>query len=182
MNSMMILFVSVALLLTTCTGNSTTKSKTKTDDTLREVPEHHVKDNQEISNHDSTILHTGWYYVIDTANGVERRLDKSSQTFFLDPLPIVTAKNFTSFEIYESNADGHKYLGLTLRLDKEGTENWSSATANSIGKQLAFVLDNRLLQVARVNSQITAGVTALNRGDYTREELENFKTIIKNEK
>ena len=94
----------------------------------------------------------------------------------------MTAKNFTTFEIYESNAGGQKYIGLTMRLDQTGTENWSVATEKSIGKQLAFILDNRLLQVAKVNAQITAGVTALNRGDYSRAELENFKTIIESEK
>ena len=144
--------------------------------------EHHITNIAEITKHDSTILYTGWYYVVDTHNGSRRQLDKSNEIFFLDPSPIVTAKNFTTFEIYESNAGGHSYLGLTMRLDKEGTENWRIATENSIGKQLAFVLDNRLLQVPRVNSQITAGVTALNRGNYTRQELENFKTIIESEK
>jgi hypothetical protein len=49
-------------------------------------------------------------------------------------------------------------------------------------KKLAFILDNRLLQVATVNSQITGGITALNRRDYSRQELENFKIIIESEK
>jgi preprotein translocase subunit SecD len=109
-------------------------------------------------------------------------LDKSTDTFFIDPKPIVVVKNFTTFEIYESNADGQKYIGLTMRLDEVETENWSVATEKAIGKQLAFILDNRLLHVAKVNSQISACVTALNRGDYSKSELENFKTIIESER
>jgi preprotein translocase subunit SecD len=120
--------------------------------------------------------------VVDTPNKYKRQLDKSDETFYLDPKPIVTVKNFTTFEIYESNSKDNKYLGLAMRLDKEGTESWSNATYRAIGNKLAFVLDNRLLQVAMVNSQITGGVTALNRGGYTRQELENFKTIIESEK
>ncbi len=94
----------------------------------------------------------------------------------------MTAKNFTTFEIYENNIGGKKQIGMTMRLDEVGTEKWSIATEKAIGKQLAFILDNRLLQVAKVNAQITAGVTALNRGDYSRAELEDFKTLIEHEK
>jgi preprotein translocase subunit SecD len=122
--------------------------------------------------------------VVDTLTAYKRQLDKSGETYFLDPKPIVTAKNVSSFEIYESSYNDKKYLGLTMLLDKEGTENWSFATRKAVitGMRLAFILDNRLLQVAKVNSQITGGVTALNRGDYSRQELENFKTLIESEK
>ena len=69
-----------------------------------------------------------------------------------------------------------------MRLDKEGTQHRSYATQKAIMNKLAFILDNRLLQVATVNSQITSGVTALNRGDYSKQELENFKTTIETER
>ena len=173
------LFISLFFLLTSCSDNS---SQTKIGDRLLEDPEHHIKDSPGITKHDSTTIYTGWYYVVDSDNGFKRQLDKSTDTFFIDPNPIVTAKNFTTFEIYGSNEGGQKYVGLTMRLDQIGTENWSIATGKSIGKQLAFILDNRLLHVAKVNAQITAGVTALNRGDYSKAELENFKKIIESEK
>ncbi len=168
------------LPLTGCADNSS--ANPKIGDRLLEDPEHHIKDSSDILKHDSTILNTGWYYVVDTPNGYKRELDKSDETFYLDPKPIVTAKNIITFEIYEGNYKYKKYFGLTMRLDKEGTENWSNATYKAVGNKLAFVLDNRLLQVAMVNSQITGGVTALNRRDYSRQELESFKTIIENER
>ena len=173
------LFLSFIFLSTACSDNN---SQAKVGDRLPEDPEHHIKDSPTITKHDSTILYTGWYYIVDTDNGFKRQLYKSTETFFIDPKPIVVAKNFRTFEIYESKAGGQKYIGLTMRLDETGTENWSVATEKAVGKQLAFILDNRLLHVAKVNSQITAGVTALNRGDYSRVELENFKTIIESEK
>lgn len=179
MKFMTTLFISLIFLLTSCADNSSQK---KIGDRLLEDPEHHIKDSPDITNHDSTILYTGWYYVVDSDNGFKHQLDKSTDTFFIDPNPSVTAKNFTTFEIYESNTGGQKHVGLTMRLDQTGTENWSIATEKSIGKQLAFILDNQLLYVAKVNAQITAGVTALNRGDYSKAELENFKTIIESEK
>jgi preprotein translocase subunit SecD len=149
---------------------------------LLEDPEHHIKDNPTITKHDSSILYTGWYFIMDSENGFKRPLDKSSDTFFIAPNPIVTAKNFTSLEIYESNSDGQKYIGLSIKLDETGTENWSAATEKAIGKNLAFILDNRLVHVAKINSQVSAGVTALNRSDYSKAELENFKRIIESER
>lgn len=171
---------SLILLLTGCADSN--PAQQKIGNRLLEDPEHHIKDSPDILKHDSTILYTGWYYVVDTPSNYKRQLDKSDETFYLDPKPIVTAKNFTEFEIYESSHNDKKYLGLTMWLDKEGTENWSYATQKAIMKKLAFILDNRLLQVGTVMSQITGGVTALNRGNYTRQELEKFKTIIESEK
>lgn len=161
------LFFSFLILLTVCSGNNT----------LAQISERLLEEP-----HDSTILYTGWYNIVDTNNGIKRQLDKSTDTFFIDPNPIVTVANIKTSEIYESNTGGQKFVGLTMHLDETGTESWSVATEKAIGKQLAFILDNRLLQVAKVNSQITSGVTALNRGDYSRAELENFKKIIESEK
>ena len=182
MTNMTTFLLSLIFLLTGCADNNSNERKKDIGDRLLEDPEHHIKDSPDILKHDSTILYTGWYYVVDTSNGYKRQLDKSDETYYLDPRPIVTAKNFTTFEIYESIFKDKKDFGLSMRLDKEGTENWSNATLRALGSKLAFVLDNRLLQVAMVNSQITGGVTALNRGDYTRQEFENFKTIIESEK
>jgi len=179
MKYMTTLFLSFMFLLTACLDNN---SQAQLGARLHEDHEHHIKDSPNINKHDTTILYTGWYYIVDTDNGFKRQLDKSTDTFFIDPKPIVVAKNFTTFEIYVSNTDGQKYFGLTMRLDGQGTENWSVATEKAIGKQLAFILDNKLLYVAKVNSQITTGVSALNRGDYSKAELENFKTIIEGEK
>ena len=178
MRFMVQLFFSLIFLLTACTENN---SQNKVSVRLLEDPEHHINDSQEITKHDSTILYTGWYYIIDTNNGYKRILDKSTETYYLDRNPIVTAKNFTKLEIYETKGE-KKYFGLSIRFDEEGTERWSLATEKSIGKKLAFILDNRLLYVPEVNSQITGGMSAINRGDYSKDELENFKNIIESEK
>ena len=180
MANMTTLLFSLIFLLTGCTDNNSVKQKIG--DRLLEDPEHHIKDSPDILKHDSTILYTGWYYVVDTPNNYKRKLDKSDETYYLNPKPITNAKNITTFEIYESSYNNKKVFGLTMRLDKQGTENWTNATYRAVGNKLAFVLDNRLLQVAMVNSQITGGVTALNRNNYSRQELENFKTIIESEK
>jgi len=130
------LLFSIMLFLTSYTDNSPSER------------EYHIKDSRYILKYDSTTLYTGWYYVVDSSNSFKRQLNKSDETYYLDPKPIVKAKNIATFDIYESNYDGKKYFGLTMRLDKEGTENWSSATrkAEMTGMRLAFILDNILLQ------------------------------------
>jgi len=125
------------------------------------------------------VLETGWYYLVDTANGYKRQLDKTSEYYFLNPIPIAKSKDFTTLEIYKST-HGDDY-GLTMRLNDTGTKAWSEATGKSVGNKLAFILDDKLLFTAVVNSQIDFGVTALNRGDISKEELERIKAIIENE-
>ncbi len=126
-----------------------------------------------------SILITGWYYILDDQNGIKRQLDRDSLYYFLDPTPIVTVKNISDFEIYTARAGD---VGLKMTLDESGTAAWSQATEKSIGKRLAFVVDNKLLHVPLVNAKISFGLTALNRGIYSREDLVAIAKIIEKEK
>ncbi len=165
----------VSLLFLIACGNSDTIRNNRI---LIPDPEHQIKDSPDITSFDS-ILYTGWYYIADINNGYKRQLDKSHDYYFIDPKPIVIAKNFKRLEIYNNKEEVFEML---IQLDETGTKAWSIATDKYVGKKLAFILDNRLLEADYVNSQITAGVTALIRGDYTKAELENFKIIIESEK
>lgn len=136
-----------------------------------------TKDNLFV-NTDSTLI-TGWYYILDNQNGIKRQLDRDSLYYFLDPTPIVTVKNISDFEIYTARAGD---VGLKMTLDEKGTTAWREATEKSIGKRLAFVVDNKLLHVPLVNSKISFGLTALNRGIYSREDLVAIAKIIEREK
>lgn len=124
---------------------------------------------------DSISLQTGWYYVKDT--GLKRELYRSKEIYLINPDPIVTSKNVVSSEIYESNVS-EKSFGLKMQLDEKGAKAWSIATERATNQQVAFILNNYLLQVATVNGQIDGGVTALNRDIYTKQDLDSFKTLI----
>jgi len=124
-------------------------------------------------------LKTGWYYIVNTDNGYKRQLDQDTAFYFIKPNPIITAKNITNLDIYKDNYGG---IGLSMKLDDSGTKFWSEATNKAIGKQLAFIFDNKLLHVPKVNSQITGGITALNRDIYSVNELETIKAAIEKEK
>jgi hypothetical protein len=125
---------------------------------------------------DST-LETGWYYILKSNGGIKRTLDRDTTSYFLDSLPIVTANNIIKFNIYTSI---YGDIGLSMQLDEAGTRAWSTATRKATGKQLAFVVDDKLLHVASVNSEITGGMTALNRGIYTEQELQDIQKQIEN--
>jgi len=124
-------------------------------------------------------LKTGWYYLTDKENGIEKTLKGTEETHFIEPTPIVTVDNFTDLEIYQSNYGDY---GLTIRLDDKGTKEWSVATGKSINKKLALIIDNELYFTPTVNSQIDVGITALNRGDLTEKELKAIKLKIEKEK
>lgn len=128
----------------------------------------------------SKILKTGWYYVVDSRTGVKRQLDKSKERYFIDRHPIVTASNFTDLLIDGSTYSyGPKYqYRLVMQLDLAGAKLMGMATKKSIGKKLAFILDNRLLNVVGVMAQVDNGMTVMDRGTYSKEELERIKAAV----
>jgi hypothetical protein len=124
---------------------------------------------------DSTLL-TGWYAVVDTDSGFIRPLEKSQETYALNPRPVLTAEDIIKLEVSKNNYGSNM---LIMWFGERGTELWSEATQAAIGKNLAFVLNDKLLYLALVNSQITAGVSALIRDDYSPNELNEIKNAIK---
>jgi preprotein translocase subunit SecD len=157
MNSKMTLTLLTTLILFNCGTVSQKEEK------------ENLTDKFELVKSDST-LKTGWYY-IDNKAGLKRQLDKDTTWYLINPIPIVTAKNVIEMEIYESNFGD---LGLSMQLDSDGTDLWSEATEKATTGRLAFVLNDKLLHAPIVNSQITNGMTALNTGNYSRQELEKI--------
>jgi preprotein translocase subunit SecD len=128
----------------------------------------------------STILKTGWYYVVNSRSGVKRQLDKSKEHYFIDKHPIVTANNFTNLLLDGSTYSyGPEYqYRLVMQLDLAGAKLMGMATKKSIGKKLAFILNDKLLNVVGVMAMVDNGMTVMDRGTYTKEELEKFKAAV----
>ncbi len=68
-----------------------------------------------------------------------------------------------------------------MELDLVGKKQMGIATKRWIGKKIAFILDNRLLYVVPVLGQVDNGITVIDRGIYSKTELEEFKTLIRSE-
>lgn len=167
MTNIFIFTLTIALLTLGCSTNS---AQTKRPDNQIS----NILDSASIQNAKTKSLCTGWYYVLDTINDFKYQLDKSDEIFYLNPSPIVIKDNIVSTEIYET-----KFLvGLGMQLDDFGTKRWADATGKYITKRLAFILDNKLIIAAKVNAQITMGATAINRTEYNRQDIENFKKLL----
>ena len=128
-----------------------------------------------------SILKTGWYYVTDQQTNFKRQLDKTSEFYFIIPDVIIPVSQFKEMEITNSEYKGKNYPMLVIRFDSMGTASWSIATEKSIGRKLALIVNDKLVIAPKVNLQITAGVSALSRRDYTKQELEDILKEIENE-
>lgn len=154
----------------------------KSGNRLTKASLHQRKAKPKIAQRNTPVLRTGWYYVVEKGKGLKRQLEKSEESYFIDRNPILTPKNFSVLSIDGSTLPGGSYsYRLIMQLDREGHELWFIATKKSIGKQLAFILDNRLLQVVTVNSPVLSGVTVIDRGTDSRQEIEKLKAIIERE-
>jgi hypothetical protein len=122
---------------------------------------------------DSTLL-TGWYYVSDSC-GFVRQLDKSDEYYTINPYPVVTFEDIVGMDI-ERNREG--YLYLSMRFGERGRKSWEIATSKAINRQMAFVVDNKLLYTPFVHAQITGGISAFGRVEYSKEELEKILLSI----
>jgi preprotein translocase subunit SecD len=130
------------------------------------------------SGSDST-LKTGWYFISDKENAYKRKLDKDSKIYYINPIPIIRPYNITSVEIYQTNDSSY---ALLMRLDDHSTKLWQKATEETNGYYLAFIVDDILLYTPKVNSSIYNGIASLNRGIYSKQELERIKLILEKEK
>lgn len=172
------LLLYILFMLTSSNAYCLVKNKVETK--ALNYSEYNAEVKKTITKNDSTTLCTGWYYILDSLHGFRRELYKSDKIYYLDPEPILTAKNIKSSEIYERFFYGRKYFGIAIQLDEDGTNSWSCATKNAGVKSvyIAFVLDNKLLLVLETNAHITNGRVDINRGDFSRQEVEDFKRII----
>ena len=124
-------------------------------------------------------LKTGWYYIADKPTPFKRQLEKTQTSYFINPVAIVTAKQIAKVGIADDDIRHAKYVAI--KFNDAATNAFSIATAKSIHQKIALIIDDKLIIAPTVQAQITSGVSAINRGDYSKEELERFVTIIKTE-
>lgn len=129
-----------------------------------------------------SMLKTGWYYVTDQQTNFKRQLDKTSEFYFIDPNVIVPIGQFTKLELADSEYEGKSYPMLVIRFDTKGTDSWSIAIEKQIGGKLALIVNDKLVIAPKVNSRISAGVSALNRTDYTKQDIDEILKQIENER
>lgn len=124
-------------------------------------------------------LKTGWYFISADTTGYKRQLDKSGDIYYIDPAPILLANHFKMVEVQEGTYQGKQRLSLFFRFDEVGTKAWSDGTLKAMDGRIAFVVDDVLMCAPMVRSQITSGVSVMDRGNETREGLEAIAAQIR---
>ncbi len=138
-----------------------------------------IKENNTVNSH----LVTGWYYINDNEEGIKRKLDKTEEYYYVNPKPIVIQKYFDKVEIYKTD-DFKEKTGnteaLSIIIHRNYEYLWGDATEKAAGRRLGFIINNKLVNAPKVTFRIEGGVSSVNRGVYTKEELESFIEQINN--
>lgn len=122
------------------------------------------------------VLETGWYHVVDSAMGIKKELG-SDTSYYLDPEPVITSQNFASMSVKNPIPD-MDWWEVVVQLDDAGREAFKATTAKSIKRDLAFVVDDELFSVVRIQATIPNGILSLSRRSFTKSEAESLKAKI----
>lgn len=142
-----------------------------------EIP--HTVESAHAQNLETGKLATGWYYISSSETEFQRKLEKSDTlSYFLNPKPIAVQSDFGTIEIYKSDAGGEDYVGLTIPLEGDAVKRWFEATDSYVGKNLGLIVNDRLVHAPAVFSSVGNGMSALNRIDYSEEELLEIKNEL----
>ena len=163
--SRLILFLIGVFTIVSCNSQTPAKS-TATMNSVDYIYQKNIQD---------SVLATGWYFIERESMGFERQLEKTEEIYFLNPRPIAVVSNFKKVAL-KKNRYNDFYLSISL--DEAGTQSWAAATLKATGGKLGFMLNNRLLYVPHINSQITQGITTINSSSYTKEEYEELERLI----
>jgi hypothetical protein len=132
-----------------------------------------------------SFLPTGWYYIAERAGGWKRKLARTSEVFFIDPIPVVTVKDFKGTLLFHEK----DCYALIIQLDSNCFAAWALALQKAKGKKLAFIIDDSLLQTPVVDGQFAredpgefGEIYALPCLSYSGAELKRYRAIIEGEK
>ena len=117
-------------------------------------------------------LETGWYYIVkkDQLDSVEKIKINTQDTFYLNPIPVVTVPHFKEVMIY-SGMVGNE--GMQVIMNEAGIKLWADATKLYARNYMGFVIDNELVHVQRIASQDLYGTSTLNEKWFDIKYLED---------
>jgi hypothetical protein len=127
---------------------------------------------------DAKKLQTGWYVVVDSSK-FKRVHTRKSSSHFLDWVPLCIVGDFTAENIY-ANKQGSFEMSFTL--SEYALKAWKSSCYEDIGMKVAFVLNDQLIDIVKVDKEVKNGLIVLKENAYTEEELKAIKHAIEKEK
>lgn len=108
-------------------------------------------------------LANGWYSVVDSAVDVATVHLSNGSVYHLHPTPILTVSDFETMTPESLAPDDDSHWIIKVKLDESGRESFARAARESVGKELAFVVDNMLFtEPVRINTEIPSGILIIN--------------------
>ncbi|MDX2431787.1 MAG: hypothetical protein QNK35_12695 [Bacteroides sp.] len=84
-------------------------------------------------------------------------------------------KDLNSVSMQESKREGNYDLLLTF--SKEGADNWARMTKENVGRNIAIVLDGKVVAAPMVRQEITQGKCMIS-GDFSKTEASEMKALL----
>lgn len=86
-------------------------------------------------------------------------------------------KDLNSVSMQESKRKGNYDLLLTF--SKEGADNWARMTKENVGRNIAIVMNGKVLAAPLVQMEITGGKCMIS-GDFSETEASEMKALLEN--
>ncbi|OGD23568.1 MAG: protein-export membrane protein SecD [Candidatus Aminicenantes bacterium RBG_13_59_9] len=96
--------------------------------------------------------------------------------YLVDKVATVSGKDLRTVR---RSADEWNSPAVSFSLDPDGGRRFEKATGENIGKQIAIILDNKVISAPRVESVIPAATGGIIRGRFTVEEAEDLVVVLK---
>jgi preprotein translocase subunit SecD len=96
--------------------------------------------------------------------------------YLVDRVATVTGKDLRTVR---RSVDEWNSPAVSFSLNPDGGRRFEKATGENIGKQIAIILDNRVISAPRVESVIPAATGGIIRGRFTAEEAEDLVVVLK---
>jgi len=122
-----------------------------------------------------SFLPTGIYPISESKTSIEKYFEKDEDTYFIVSKPIIAVERFDSVKVNKIDDD---LYGLQVTLDETGKKELADASTNAVGVKWAFIVNNYLWAVARVNTPITEGELVMSGGHFTQNYLEDIASQI----
>ncbi|MBP1768620.1 MAG: preprotein translocase subunit SecD [Candidatus Aminicenantes bacterium] len=126
---------------------------------------------------EATLLASTGGLVPDDAQVVKGDPKRQEVGFYLvDKVATVSGKDLRTVR---RSADEWNTPAVSFSLDPDGGRRFEKATGENIGKQIAIILDNKVISAPRVESVIPAATGGIIRGRFTPEEAEDLVVVLK---
>lgn len=134
-----------------------------------------VKDSEEIKKRIGKTAKLSLHFLKNSESISYRKLfDENKTPYFVERYPVITGEMI-------SGASGSFANGMpvvSFRLNAVGAKKFSNATIDNIGRQLAIVLDNRVLSAPVIQEPITGGQGQIS-GNFTSKETSELALLLR---